>query len=97
MIKYFRQDNPQYQFAELMQNYGVQVTVKEGNGAENKKFREESGVFFGDPELLKMFEVKFLSGNADVLKDVNSVAISKSMAEKYFGNWKNAVGKIVIS
>ncbi len=95
VIKYFRQDNPQYQFAELMQNYGVQVTVKAGNEAGNKKFRENSGVFFGDPELLKMFEVKFLSGNADVLKDVNSAAISQSMAEKYFGDWKNATGKLV--
>lgn len=93
-IKYLRSDNPQYQFAELMQNFGVQVTVKDG-GKEHKKFREESGVFFGDEDLLKMFELKFLSGNADVLKDVNSVAISKSLAEKYFGEWKNAVGKIV--
>lgn len=93
-IKYLRQDNPQYQYAELMQNFGVQVTVKEA-GKENKKFREESGVFFGDEELLKIFELKFLTGNADVLKDVNSVAISKSQAEKYFGNWKEAAGKII--
>ncbi|MES2849631.1 MAG: ABC transporter permease [Bacteroidota bacterium] len=94
-IKYLKQDNPQYKFAELMQNYGVQVTAK-APGAENKKFREESGVFFGDPELLKMFEVKFLTGSAEVLNDVNSVAISQSQAEKYFGDWKNAVGKTVM-
>lgn len=93
-IKYLRQDNPQYQFTELMQNFGVQVTAKVP-GTENKKFREESGVFFGDEDLLKVFEVKFLTGNADVLKDVNSVAISKSLAEKYFTTWKTAVGKII--
>jgi putative ABC transport system permease protein len=95
VIKYLRQDNPQYKFAELMQNYGVQVTVKTGSIAENKKFKEDSGVFFGDPDLLKLFEVKFLTGNADILKDVNSAAISKSMAIKYFGDWKKATGKII--
>ena len=92
MIKFLRQDYPQYQFAELMQQYGVQVTVI---GAENKKFREESGVFYGDADLLKLFELRFLAGNADVLKDVNSTTISKSLAEKYFGNWKDAVGKTI--
>ncbi len=92
-MKYLRNDNPQYQFAELMQNYGVQVTVKEAGSKENKKFREEDGVFFGDEDLLKIFEIQFLSGNADVLKDVNSVAISRSQAEKYYDNWKDAIGK----
>ncbi len=90
VIKFLRQDYPQYQFAELMQNFGVQVTVI---GAENKKFREESGIFYGDTELLQLFELKFLTGSATVLKDVNSTVISKSLAEKYFGNWKDAVGK----
>jgi ABC-type antimicrobial peptide transport system permease subunit len=40
-----------------------------------------------------MFELRFFTGNADVLRDVNSTAISRSLAEKYFGNWKEAVGK----
>lgn len=96
VIKYLRKDNPDYQFAELMQSYGVQVTVREnGNAGTNKKFREETGVFYAEPELLKIFEAKFISGNADVLKDVNSAAISKSIAEKYFGNWQSAVGKTI--
>lgn len=96
VIKYLRKDNPEYQFAELMQNYGVQVTVREnGNAGTNKKFREEMGVFYAEPELLKIFEAKFISGNADVLKDVNSAAISKSIAEKYFGNWQSAVGRTI--
>ncbi len=34
-----------------------------------------------------------LVGNADVLKDVSSAAISKSMAEKYFGKWQDAIGR----
>jgi putative ABC transport system permease protein len=48
VIKVLRQDNPQYNFAELMQDYGVQVTAKQ-KGAADKKFREETGVFLAIP------------------------------------------------
>ncbi|MGE5107752.1 MAG: ABC transporter permease, partial [Sphingobacteriales bacterium] len=93
-IKYLRQDFPQYTFTEIMQNYGIQVTAKADEGSTiGKKFFEETGMFYGEPELLKMFEVNFLSGDANVLKDVNSVALDKSSADKYFGNWKDAIGK----
>ena len=93
-IKFLRQDFPQYKFAELMKNYGIQVTAKNTTGnIEDKKFIEEGGVFYANPDLLRMFEVKFLSGQSSVLKDINSVAISKSIAEKYFGDWNNAIGK----
>ncbi len=95
-IKFLRQDYPQYQFAELMQSYDVQVAVKNTEvtspGAE-KKFREKTGIFYCEPEILKIFEVKFLSGNANVLHDVNSVAICKTLAEKYFNSWKQAIGR----
>lgn len=93
-IKFLRKDYPQYQFAELMQNYGSQVSAKDANGTlSGKKFIEATGVFYVEPLLLKMFDVKFLAGNADVLNDVSSVAMNKTMADKYFGNWKNAVGR----
>ncbi|MBL0355879.1 MAG: ABC transporter permease [Chitinophagaceae bacterium] len=98
--KFLRQDYPQYQFAQLMQDYGVQITVKGADGSSsntNKKFWEEKGIFYGEPELMQLFEIKFLSGDANVLKDVNSVVLCKSMAEKYYGNWKEAIGKRIVN
>ena len=93
-VKYLRQDFPQYTFAELMQNSEIQVTIKTDTASVTvKKFYEKTGIFYGEPELLQMFEVKFLVGNKDVLKDVSSVALSRSTAEKYFGNWNDAIGK----
>ncbi|MBS1620940.1 MAG: ABC transporter permease [Bacteroidetes bacterium] len=92
--KFLRKDFPQYQFAELMQNYGSQVSAKDSKGELNgKKFIENTGFFYAEPAILKMFDVKFLSGNANVLNDVSNVAISKTEAEKYFGNWKDAIGR----
>jgi predicted permease len=97
--KFLRQDFPQYKFAQLMQDYGVQITVKaaDGSSSSNKKFWEEQGVFYAEPEMLDLFEVKFLTGSAAVLKEVNMVVLCRSMAEKYFGNWKDAVGKRIIN
>lgn len=93
-LKYLRKDFPQYRFAELMQAYGTQVTTRnKASTTGDKKFYEETGVFYGEPELLEMFELKFIRGNASTLTDVSSVALGKSMAEKYFGSVEEAMGQ----
>lgn len=95
-IKFLRQDYPQITFAQLMQSYGSQITATDETGINNgKKFIEESGVFFAEPELLKIFSVNWLSGNEEALKDVNSAVICRSVAEKYFGKWQDADGKYI--
>jgi predicted permease len=92
-IKFLRQDFPQYKFAQLMSSNNIQVTTEVAGKESGKKFYEETGMFYAEPELLKMFEISFLSGDEKVLNDVNAVALSRSMAIKYFGDWKQAVGK----
>jgi putative ABC transport system permease protein len=94
VTRLLRQDYPQYKFGQLMQNFGSQVTAKQNDGAANgKKFIEENNVYFADPAILELFEVRFLTGNAGILKEVSNAAISKSMAEKYFGSIVEAMGK----
>lgn len=95
-IKFLRQDYPQVVFAQLMNVNGTQVTATDATGsAIGKKFNEETGMMYTEPELLKIFHVKWISGNEDVLKDPNSVVMSKSTAEKYFGTAGDAAGKFV--
>jgi putative ABC transport system permease protein len=94
VAKFLRQDFPQYQFGQLMANFGSQVTAKNIDGAANgKKFIEEDGVFYTDAELLKLFDAKFIAGNAEVLRQVNNIALNKTMAEKYFGSVSEAMGR----
>ena len=58
-IKFLRQDFPQYSFAQLMSNNNIQVTAKSINAnGEDKKFIEESGVFYAEPELLRYVRSK---------------------------------------
>lgn len=95
-IKYLRQDYPQVTFGELLQSFGTQITVTNASGTSNeKKFLEQTGVFFAEPELFKVFTVKWLSGSGDVLYKPEAVALCKSIAIKYFGNWEQAIGQYI--
>jgi predicted permease len=82
----------------LFQNYNSQVTVvnpKDANGASNKKFLEETGVFFSDPNFFSVFQYKWLAGSAQTLKNPNTAVLTKKFAEKYFGNWQSAMNKLL--
>ena len=93
-----RLDFPQTTFGALMINYGSQVTVlgTDPNAATSeKKFIENEGFFFADPAFFKIFNYKWLVGSPELLKEPNVTVLTQKMAEKYFGNWKDAVGKFL--
>ncbi|MFD0941754.1 ABC transporter permease [Pedobacter boryungensis] len=49
--------------------------------------RLSAKVVFTDPNFLKILDYKFIKGNSNqVLKDINSIILTKSFAEKLFGN-----------
>jgi predicted permease len=86
---------PQAKVAGLESSYGSQVTVPAatGNPADDKKFIENMGVMFIEPQFFNIFSSAWLSGRPSALKDPNMAVIDKSSAIKYFGDWKNAIGK----
>lgn len=86
-----RSDLPQVKCGAVCSSYGNQVTV--GYGKENKKFIEEYGVFFADPEFFDVLKYDWLSGSPKVLEEPNTMVLSKSMALKYFNDWQNVIGK----
>ncbi len=52
----------------------------------NRNIFSEGKFFMADPEILTMFDFQMVRGDRNtVLSDMNSVIISQSMAEKYFG------------
>jgi putative ABC transport system permease protein len=55
----------------------------------------EKKVFFTDPEIVDFFPIRFLKGNAiNALKKPNTVAITRKMSKKYFGD-ADPIGKIL--
>lgn len=95
-VKVLRQNFPQYKFGQWQTSFGSQITAKTADATlTGKKFIESSGVYFSDPETVEMFGLKFLTGTAATLKEVNSVVISRKMAIKYFDSWENVIGRLL--
>jgi len=63
--------------------------------AASKKFIEGNNIVFTVPDYFSMFNVQWLKGNANTLKDPGSVVLTKKTAEKFFGDWKNAEGRFI--
>ena len=73
---------------------GGLVTIPQGNG-EPKKFEENRGISFVQPNFFKIFNLKIISGNIDkALDDPNEAVLARSWAEKYFGK-QDALGEVL--
>ena len=60
----------------------------------DKAFKEKG--HFADPNFFKLFSFSLLTGDAKtVLRDISSIVISQSFAQKHFGNVPQAVGKVI--
>ena len=95
-LEALRLDFPQIISGALLANYGSQVTVlgKDPlNASPDKKFIEETGFFFCDPQFFKVFNCEWMAGSPSVLKEPNVTVLTKKIAEKYFGDWENAMGQ----
>src|SRR5258708_1210470 len=74
----------------------VQIMAMDKSGKPDKKFKEKDGVFLLEPSFFAVFDFPWLAGDpAKSLDDPHSVALSKSTAQKYFGDWQLAMGRII--
>jgi putative ABC transport system permease protein len=89
-------DFPQFEKVAAVVNAGSpQVYVPENSASAGGLFKENDGVFYAEPELFKIFDYEWLSGNALRLNEPHTVVLAKTVAEKYFGDWKAAVGRTI--
>jgi predicted permease len=90
-------DFPQLEnVSTIFHSPGDQITVlDESNKITPKKF-DEQGLFFIEPHFFEMFNFPFLSGDPKTaLAEPNTVVLTQATAEKYFGNWQNALGRTI--
>ena len=74
--------------------YNTQISVIDEEGNIGKKFKEEAGAFFAGPEFFEVFDYHWLAGNPKkALAEPNMAVLTQSEAEKYFGDWHQALGK----
>lgn len=91
-----RTDFPQVEkVAAIYNDSNEQLAILNSSGGVVKKFKEQTGVFFTEPDFFDIFDFKWLTGSASSLAEPNTAVVTKTIAEKYFDDWKQAVGKIV--
>ena len=83
------------QVAPIFASQNDQLLIPDNNGTTVKTFKEQQGVFFTEPSFFKIFDFPLLAGSYESLKDPNNVLLTKEIAEKYFGDWKTAMGKTI--
>ena len=83
------------QIAPIFASHDDQLQIIDNNGNTEKDFKEQHGVFYASPSFFKIFDFPLLAGSYESLKDPNSVFLTKETAEKYFGDWKTAMGKTI--
>ncbi len=81
--------------AAIFSEYNVQVDVTGPDGSVQKKFKEPN-VFVAETQFFKMFNFPLAQGNmTTAFTELNTVLLTKEIASKYFGDWKNAMGKTI--
>ncbi|MDB5130720.1 MAG: macrolide transporter ATP-binding/permease protein [Mucilaginibacter sp.] len=83
------------QVSPIFASQNDQLLIPDNNGAPEKIFKEQRGVFYTEPSFFKIFDFPLLVGSYASLKDPNNVLLTKEIAEKYFGDWKEAMGKTI--
>ena len=86
---------PQIELAPVFASQNDQLITLDNNGNTDQVFKEQRGVFYTDPSFFKIFDFPLLAGSYASLKDPNNVLLTKEVAEKYFGDWKTAIGKTI--
>ncbi|TAN11094.1 MAG: ABC transporter permease [Chitinophagaceae bacterium] len=83
------------QVAPVFASHNDQILIPDDNGTVTGKFKEDKGVFFTRPSFFKIFNFPLLAGSYASLQDPDNVLLTKETAEKYFGDWKTAIGKTI--
>jgi len=94
--KGLRTDFPGMMVASIFRSDGSHYSVgNSSEGASVKKFKEDDA-YYAEPEFFNIFDFAWLAGDKKTaLKEPNSIVLSQGEAEKFFGDWHEAIGKIV--
>lgn len=91
MVNFF----PEIEMATHFRQAGS-MTMKYEPEEGNPKIFDEDWGFFSDSTCIEMFDLEFLQGDKiSALRDVNSIIITQSFANKYFGS-DSPLGKTIL-
>lgn len=89
-------DLPDWKTSAAYRLDGIQLMPLDKAGNPEKKFKEKDGVLLVQPAFFSIFDFHLLAGDpARALADRMSVVMTQSTAERYFGDWRRALGRTV--
>jgi predicted permease len=89
-------DFPDWKTTGIYTQTDIQMMAMSKSGRPEKKFKEKSGVFMVQPSFFSIFNFPWLAGDpTNLVAGHHSVVLTKSMAEKYFGDWRQAMGRTI--
>ena len=89
-------DFPDWKVTGIWSFGDLQIKTLDESGKVEKAFKEKGGSFCVDSAFFSIFDIPWLAGDAvHSLADRNSVLLSKRVAERYFGDWRKAVGRSI--
>lgn len=83
------------QVAPIYASQNDVLLIPDNNGNTEKIFKEQRGLFYTDPSFFKIFDFPLVEGSYASLEDPGNVLLTKEIAEKYFGDWRAAMGKTI--
>lgn len=90
------QDFPGIEKVAAIAQTGYLITVPAQGNEVPDKYDESGKIFYVQPQFYKMFNFPWLLGKPETLKEPNTAALTQSIAEKYFGDWHNAIGQTIV-
>ncbi|QSE95869.1 ABC transporter permease [Fulvivirga lutea] len=93
----FKDDNPQVEYFTMVDGNNTQGLVSLMRNGNKVKYEEDDRIqVFVQPDYFKIFHVDFLLGDKEhALDEPYTVVISKNLAQKYFGEYSLALGKVL--
>jgi putative ABC transport system permease protein len=90
-------DYPQLEHvASICSAHGGLVTILDENSHQPRTKFKEDGLFFAEPQFFDIFHFPFIAGNPKTaLSAPNTAVLTRGAAEKYFGNWRKAIGRMI--
>ncbi|MBS1602456.1 MAG: ABC transporter permease [Bacteroidetes bacterium] len=89
-------DLPDWKTSGIFFLDNAQLAAMGNDGRAEKKFKEKDGVFMVEPSFFAIFEYPWLAGDPTrSLEDRNSIVLTRTLADKYFGDWRKAMGHTV--
>ncbi|MFT3679002.1 MAG: ABC transporter permease [Ferruginibacter sp.] len=72
-----------------------QIYIPAKSTEEEKRFKENKGLYWADASIFSIFDFKWLAGNDHDLAEPNTAVLDEELARKYFDNPQAAVGKTI--